>query len=273
MGNIGVTIKRFLGNKNTVTILGVIIGIIVLYVGYNWRVNRSIEPQSIPYAKVELTANSLITKDQVGNIKVSKSMVDTTPGLLTSLSQVVGKYVSYDTKIPEGSLFYQSQVMAAEQRPNYITENLPKCHTVYSLPVTLHDTYANSILRDDYIDLYISAVSDEGKVIIAKMIESIQVLDVRDSNGKSVFSSQSATGIPSELIFSVPDSMFLLLTRAAAISSNQIKIFPVPRGKEYTENHSVTQVASQVIINFINSKSDLSYAESTSLIDKECIGY
>ena len=273
MGNIGVPIKRFLGNKNTVTILGVVIGIIVLYVGYNWRVNQSVEPQSIPYAKVELKANELITKDQVGTIKVSKSMVDTTPGLLTSLSQVIGKYVSYDSKIPEGGLFYSSQLVAAEQRPNYITENLPKCHTVYSLPVTLHDTYANSIMRDDYIDLYISAVSDEGKVIIAKMIESIQVLDVRDSNGKSVFSSQSETGIPAELIFSVPDSMFLLLTRADHISTNQIKIFPVPRGKEYTENHSATQVASQVIIDFINNKSDLTYAESASLIDKECLDY
>ncbi len=274
MGNIGVTIKRFLGNKNTVTIIGVVIGIIVLYVGYNWRVNQSIEPQSIPYAKVELKANDLITGEQVGTIKVSKSMVDTTPGLLTSLSQVIGKYVSYDTKIPEGSLFYSSQLMAAEQRPNYITENLPKCHTVYSLPVTLHDTYANSIMRDDYIDLYISAVSDNGsKVIIAKMIESIQVLDVRDAEGKSVFSSQSETGIPAELIFAVPDSMFLLLKRADNITTNQIKIFPVPRGKEYTENHSATQVTSQIIIDFINNKSDLSYAASTSLIDKECLGY
>ena len=40
MGNIMISIKRFLGNKNTVTILGVIIGIAVLYFGYNIRVNR-----------------------------------------------------------------------------------------------------------------------------------------------------------------------------------------------------------------------------------------
>ena len=32
MGNVGISIKRFLGNKNTVTILGVIIGIGVLVV-------------------------------------------------------------------------------------------------------------------------------------------------------------------------------------------------------------------------------------------------
>ena len=53
MGNISISIKRFLGNKNTVTILGVIVGIIVLYVGYNWRVNQAVEPQTVPFAKKE----------------------------------------------------------------------------------------------------------------------------------------------------------------------------------------------------------------------------
>ena len=52
-----ISIKRFLGNKNTVTILGVIIGIVVLYFGYNIRVKQAVEPQQIPYAKVEIASN------------------------------------------------------------------------------------------------------------------------------------------------------------------------------------------------------------------------
>ena len=270
MGNIVISIKRFLGNKNTVTILGVLIGIVVLYVGYNWRVKQAVEPQSVPYAKTAIAGNTLITRDQIGSIKVSKSFVDTTPDLVTSSSQVIGKYVSYDTKIPEGGLFYSSQLMAAEQRPNYITEDIEKCHTLYSLSVNMHTTYANAIMPDDYIDLYMSAVSDEGKVILAKLIESIKVRDVRDSNGKSVFSSQSSSGTPAELIFSVPNDLFLLLTRADRISSNSINIFPVPRNKEYTENASATKVTSTDIEEFINSKSDLSYS-SDSLIDQSCL--
>ena len=269
MGNIIISIKRFLGNKNTVTILGVVVGIVVLYVGYNWRVKQAVEPQSVPYAKVEIAGNTLITKDQIGSIKVSKNFVDTTSGLVTSSSQVIGKYVSYDTKIPEGGLFYSSQLMAAEQRPNYITEDIEECHTLYSLSVNMHTTYANAIMPDDYIDLYMSATSDDGKVIIAKLIESIKVRDVRDSQGKSVFSSMSTSKTPSELIFSVPNDMFLLLTRADNIRSNNISIFPVPRNKEYTENAAATQVASQEIIDLINSKADLSYDDST-LIDQNC---
>ena len=50
MGNILTTLKRFFGDKNTVTIIGVILGIIILYVGYTWRVNQAISPVTVPSA-------------------------------------------------------------------------------------------------------------------------------------------------------------------------------------------------------------------------------
>ena len=116
MGNIMISIKRFLGNKNTVTILGVIIGIVVLYFGYNIRVKQAVEPQQIPYAKVEIASNTLITDSMLGMIKVSKSFVDQTPNLVTSKAQLIGKYVSYDTTVAEGGLFYKTEVMTEEQK-------------------------------------------------------------------------------------------------------------------------------------------------------------
>ncbi len=255
MNNILVGIKRFLGNKNTVTIMGVLAGIAVLYIGYNWRVKQAIEPKSVPYAKQEIAANTLITNDMVGSVKVSKSMVDSTQNLATSNNQVVGKYVSYDSTIPEGSLFYKSQLMTEEQLPNYIVRNIPEGYTVYSLEVNSHLTYANSIMPNDYIDLYFKAIDDENKVIFTKLIESIKVIAVKDSQGKSVFSSESKNSQPAELVFAVPDDMFLLLKKSDYITSNSIAIVPVPRNANYTENPNATQVASDVIIDFILSKS------------------
>ena len=255
MNNILVGIKRFLGNKNTVTIMGVLAGIAVLYIGYNWRVKQAIEPKSVPYAKQEIAANTLITNDMVGSVKASKSMVDSTQNLATSNNQVVGKYVSYDSTIPEGSLFYKSQLMTEEQLPNYIVRNIPEGYTVYSLEVNSHLTYANSIMPNDYIDLYFKAMDDENKVIFTKLIESIKVIAVKDSQGKSVFSSESKNSQPAELVFAVPDDMFLLLKKSDYITSNSIAIVPVPRNANYTENPNATQVASDVIIDFILSKS------------------
>ena len=268
MGNITVSIKRFLGNKNTVTILGILLGIVVIYVGYNWRVKQAIEPVAVPFAKVEIVANSKILKEQVGTIRVSKSFVNQTTGLVTSMQKILNSYVSYDTKIPAGSLFYESQLMEKAQMPNYITENLEECHTLYRLSVDMKSTYANSIMPGDYIDLFMSA-QDGSTVILGKIIESIKVLDVRDSQGIPVFSSQSTSKVPAELLFSVPNDMFMLLTRADNIKSNSIKIFPVPRNKEYTDNPSATQVASTELVRFIEDRSTVS--ASYSEIDQKCL--
>lgn len=253
MGNIGISIKRFLGNKNTVTIIGVLAGIAVLYLGYNWRVNQAVEPQSVPYAKVTIPGNTYITAEMVGSIKVSKNMVDTTPNLVTSNMQVIGKYIKYDTTIPEGSLFYKSQLMTEEELPNSVIKDIPEGYTVYSLNVDLHSTYGNSIMPKDYIDLYFKAVDDNNYVMFGKFIESIQVLTVKDSSGNHVFSSTS-NGIPSELLFAVPDDYFLLLRKAGYIRSNSIEIIPVPRNKNYSDKPGETQITSEEIKAFINSK-------------------
>ena len=37
MNNLKASMKKFLGNKNTVTILGVIICLVILYIGYNYN--------------------------------------------------------------------------------------------------------------------------------------------------------------------------------------------------------------------------------------------
>ena len=50
MGNSGFSLKRLLSNKNTVTILAVILGVVFLYIAYNMRVKQAIEPKSVPIA-------------------------------------------------------------------------------------------------------------------------------------------------------------------------------------------------------------------------------
>ena len=61
MNSLLTKIKRFIGNKNTVTILCVVAGLVILYVGYNWRVKEAINPTLVPYAKVTLEARHVIT--------------------------------------------------------------------------------------------------------------------------------------------------------------------------------------------------------------------
>ena len=75
MGNIVTTIKRFISNKNTITILGVLLGIVVLYFGYNYRVDQAIDTVMVPFAKQTITATSEITQEMISTVEVLRTFV------------------------------------------------------------------------------------------------------------------------------------------------------------------------------------------------------
>ena len=255
MGNILTTIKRFLGNKNTVTIIGIILGIIVLYIGYNFRVKQATTPVTVPYAKQEISSRTLITSDMIGYREVSSSVVRSSNNMITNASDLIDHYVSFGTTIPANSMFYKSQVLKKNELPDSAFGDIPDGYTIYSLSVNLHETYGNSIYPDNYIDLYFKGSDDAGKIIFGKLIESIKVLAVKDSQGNHVFETTVESRTPAELLFAVPDDMYLLLMKAGYITGSSIDIIPVPRNASYSANPGETVVSSDVIRDFILSRS------------------
>ena len=109
MGNLGVGIKKFLSNKNTVTIIGVVAAVCVLYFGYNSKVNKAITPIEVPYAKETISPGTQITTEMIGTKKVSSETVSDGKAY-TNRSDVIDKYASSDSIIPEGSLFYKRSI-------------------------------------------------------------------------------------------------------------------------------------------------------------------
>ena len=257
MGNIMLKLKRFLGNKNTVTVLCVLAGVGVLLFGYNYRVKQAVQPVNVPYALKRMEPKSKVEADNVGLIKVSGAFVEQTQDLVTSKQYIMANewYVNYDTVIPEGGLFYKSQLVKKEDIPDTAFDDIDEGATIFSLSVDSHSTYGNSIMPGNFIDLYLKATDDNGKVIFGKFIESIKVLSVRDSSGNDVFSDSQAEKSSSELLFAVKDNLFMLLSEASFVGG--IEIVPVPRNAAYrnegdTENG--TQVSKQELVDFILAK-------------------
>lgn len=249
MNNILISLKRFFTNKNTVTIICVLGIVFILYFGYKWRVDQATEPISVPYAKEEIQPRTEITKDMIGYVKVPKRML--TDNTLINANDIVGKYANYNTVIPAGSLFYKSTLVTWNQMPDSAWENIPDGYTVVSLKVNTETTYGNSIFPGNYIDLYYAAYDDTGKLLLGKLIESIEVLAVKDSSGNHVFENSAKLGTPSSLIFAVPEDMHLLLRKAGYLSG---EIIPVPRNKSYSEKPGATVVSSEYLQDFILSK-------------------
>lgn len=249
MNNILISIKRFFGNKNTVTILCVLAAVILLYFMYNYRINQQTRPVRVPYAKVEIQPRTLITEEMIGWYEIPQVAVSS--NVVRIANDVVGKYANFNTVIPAGSLFYKSTLVTWDEMPDSAWADIPDGYTVVSLSVNTETTYGNSIFPGNYIDLYYATYDETGKLLLGKLIESIEVLAVKDGSGNHVFENSSQLKSPNSLIFSVPENLHLLLRKASYLSG---EIIPVPRNQSYSENPGATVVTSEYIQDFILSQ-------------------
>lgn len=262
MGNLTTSLRKFLQNKNTVTVVGAILAIIVLYVAYTIRVRSSINPVSVPYATEKIYSGTQITNDQVGTVQVPPSMLN--DNVIRNASDIIDKYAAADTVIPEGSLFYKSAVVEKEQLPDNIILEYPKGYVLYNLSTDINSTYGNSVYPGNYIDIYFKAVNKidenatsqlDGKadqIIYGKFISNIKVLAVRDSSGKPVFQNLDENRTPSMIIFAVPEEYYILLKKAEYMRSFDTSLVLVPTNNSLKDEPSDIEMSSDELKNWIN---------------------
>lgn len=252
MGNLGFKIKRFLQNKNTVTIIGVALIVGIIYFGYNYRIKQATNPTKVPYAKTTIQPRTKITEDMIGYMDVMPSMIN--KSTITNIKYIVGKWSNYNTIIPEGSLFYTQTVVTSDQLPDSALITIPEGYTPFNLSVNVNSTYGNSIFPNNYIDVYFKYLNSDGKVTVGKLIENVKVLAVKDRNGKHVFENSDEERVPSIIIFAVPEDMHLLLRKATYLSNIReisAELIPVPTTESYSSEPGAIRLASTALKNFI----------------------
>ena len=251
MNNLKASMKKFLGNKNTVTILGVIICLVILYIGYNYRINSQVELVQVPYAKETIQPRTYITDDMIGMMNVPKSFL--VGKYYTNKNSLVGKYSNYNTIIAKGSIFYTDLVIAEKDLPDSAFKDVPEGYTLINYPVTISSTYANSMAPGSYINIYYKSLNDAGEVMFGKFISNIEVLDVKDSSGRHVFENSEETRTPAYMLFAVPEETHLLLRKALYLDEFDVELLLIPNTATLTQDDKVT-VSSLQIEEFINSK-------------------
>ncbi len=254
--------KKIFANKGVVTFLGGILCIVILFFAYRYRVNKEINPISVPYAKTKLESRTEITNENVGTVKVPASMV--TEGVIRDKSQVIGKYVNYNTFIPAGSLFYASSVITWDQMPDSAWSDIPDGNTIVYLSAT-STTTGSFIYPGDKIDLYFKT-TDNGKLVYGKLIEGIKVLAVKDSTGAHIFKKTASQKDFSTLIFSLSEDLHLLLRKSGYVSG---EIIPVTRNQDYCKDKDCTKVSSTYLRNLIESQVDSAVQDNTTSSDSQ----
>ena len=61
-------LKRFITNKNTVTVIGLLLIVGILYFVYNRQIKQATNPVKVPVAKVTIQPKTLITKDMIDEV-------------------------------------------------------------------------------------------------------------------------------------------------------------------------------------------------------------
>lgn len=258
--NISMTIKKLLTNKNTVTIIGVMLAVVVLYVGYNYRIKAAINPKAVPYATQTINPKTKITSDMIGSVDVPPAMLK--GDAITDSRLIVGKYCSADTVIPKGSLFYGNSVVSASDLPDSIIYDYPEGYVLVNMAVNTENTYGNKIFPKNYIDIYLKTVNkiDEenmttdtkDKIMLDRLLKNVKVIDVVDANGSSVFENLEDIKTPSQIIFALPEEYHILLRKAMYLRTYEVTLIPIPTAESLKDNPGEVAIASEALKDFIN---------------------
>lgn len=258
MNSTSIKIKKFLSNRNTVTIICAFIGILVLYFGYTMKVQKAIEPVVVPHAKVTIQPRTKIKDDMIGYIEVARAAVDKMSGIIicnkkTCQDMLEGKYTAVNTLIPKGSLFYETAVVDKKDLPDAAVYATKEGETLYNLAVNMSTTYVNSIIPGGYIDIYIRTIDEQGIVKVGKFIENIEILAVKTSGGLNVFENSDEQRVPAYVLFALPNEQYLYLSMAAKLG---LEVIPVPINIDLENKPSESKITSKELYEYIQGLAD-----------------
>ncbi len=247
-------LNKFLRNKNTVTILGVLACIAILFVGYNIRINQKTALVTVYYANQTIQPKTKITEDMVSRTQVPKSFI--LGDYYKNYENIIGKYSNYNTMIAEGSLFYTDLLVEEANLPDAIFYDINEGERVVSFPVTTALTYGNSIMPGNIVDIYVKLIDGSGKVVYGEFYENIETLAVKDSNGKNVFENTEEERTPAYLYFSLPEAKYLLFSSLNYISDNSkegdIEVVIVPNTAKFdAKDPLATEVTSDYLYDYV----------------------
>ena len=249
----GKSLNKFLKNKNTVTILGVIACVAILFIGYNMRINQKTALVTVYYANQTIQPKTLITEDMVSRTQVPASFI--LGSYYKNYDDIVGKYSNYNTMIAEGSLFYYDLVIDEANLPDAVLYDVNEGEKLISMPVNMTTTYGNSIMPGNKVDIYVKLL-DGGKVVYGEYFNNVEILGVKDANGRNVFENSGETRTPAFAYFSLPEAKYLLYKSMDFLkgynSGAEIEIVLVPNTKKYeSADPTATEVASSFLYDFV----------------------
>lgn len=250
MNNFIIGLKRFITNKNVVTVILVIVILIVLYFGYSGSIKKQTNPVSMPTAAETINPRTKITNELIVYKQIPSGMID--ENTIRNITLILDKYTNVNVTIPKGSLFYQEWLVdEANLAGNWIEQlDYEKGELGYYMDVNVESTLGNNVLPNTYIDIYMKAQDENGTVMFGKLMKNIKVLVVHDGSGNNVFDNAASEGTPTKIGFAVSQDMYILLKKAEYLN---IDLVLAPRGSTVPSQDYVI-VTSATLRDYIDAQ-------------------
>lgn len=251
------SIKSILRNKNVVTILGAIVLIVVLIVGYNYEVNKALEKVDVVVATRKINPRTEITAEDVKVISVSSSAVP--DGVIRNKDAVVGKYSNFNVVIPEGGMVHKDFVVEKKELPDSALEELKIGERLYMFPVNFESTYYNMMMPGNYVNIMMQGVDENGNIFVGELFHHIKILDVRDSSGAHVFDSSDYDRTPASLFFGLTYENWYLLKKAESLNTYSVDVYPIPytQANEQTLPENYIYLPSEKLKDMVEANSEV----------------
>ena len=256
MNGTSLKLKKFFSNRNTVTILCAVIGLIVLFFGYNARIKAAVKPVSVPYAKETIQPRTKITDDMIGYMEVASEALKTMgEGVLLDAKDIKDHYSNINTMIPKGSLFYNESVVEERKLSDFEVYQVPEGKVLVQLGVNMQTSYGKKIVPGGTIDLYVRTKHYASqKVMVGKFIENIEVLEVEDAAALPVFENSEENRVPAYIYFVLPAEQYRYIL---AMTQLGINIHGVPTNMSQAESNLEPNIQSQDIMDYVDELSIL----------------
>ena len=246
-------LNKFLKNKNTVTILGVLACLVILFVGYNARINQKTALVTVYYANQTIQPKTLITEEMVSRTQVPKSFI--LGKYFRSYDDIVGKYSNYNSMISEGSLFYYDLLVDEASLPDAVLYDINEGERLVSFPVNMVTTYGNSMMPGNVVDIYVKLI-DGNKVVYGEYFENVEILGVKDQSGRNVFENTEESRTPAFIYFSLPEAKYLLFSSMNYLrdynTNADIEIALVPNTAKFdAKDVTATEVTSTYLYSYV----------------------
>lgn len=251
MNNIVISIRKFLKNKNTVTVIGIIIIVAILYFGYNAQIKNETNPVQVCVATKTIQPREMISTDNTTLTYVPNTVVRGASVYRNCVS-IHGMHANYNTMIPNGSLIYNETIVSFDELPDANFVKVTEGEIPFKLQVNMITTYGNAIFPGSKIDIYMKANNEAGQLMVGKIIGNVEVLFVKDFSGRHVFENTAENRTPAYLMFGLVPEQWDLLTKATYMSNYGVELFPVPHGGP-NPIEGATEITSQQLKNFINA--------------------